>query len=231
MPRYAEGSVTVENPSGLSSAILHILRGMDAEATTTRRGHPTGLNWYGGHIRPDLDRPQTEPLWSKEIACRLTDYGYDTVSEVPCPGKKWRCDLVVQRPDREKIWIEVKGAWKEWWRQQGGGDLIYRSYLLHPLVPNLDTSKTHTVPFDLERLGTLRPPDATDVGMLLVGFDSCKNPMDADVAELVDLAGLGEWPWIGVHTAWPDAYRPGERVRCWLWLREVLQGEQGQGVE
>jgi hypothetical protein len=59
------------------------------------------------------------------------------VAEVPYPmAPRERCDLVVAG----WTWIEVKVAWQAYWCKQ---DHLYRSHLLHPLVPGLDP-KTQT---------------------------------------------------------------------------------------
>lgn len=198
--------------------LFRLLQRIDAEATTVKNGAPTGLNWYGGHV----GTRQTEPQWSKRIVELLRAEGF--TAECECSygaGTRERCDVVITLPEIGKLWIEVKGAWKEYWREIGKSDLLYRSYLLHPLVAGLDKTKTHTVPLDLEKLARLSQTDAAYVGMLLVGFDSDAAPMDGDVAQLVELARLGLHPWTTAATAWVDPQRPGQRVRCWFWCRPV----------
>ena len=127
----------------------------------------------------------------------------------------------VKGPGRDRVQQDQEAsgrpAWKEYWRQQGG-ELICRSYLLHPLVKDLPP-KTHTVPLDLKKLTTLHTPDAHRVGMLLIGFDTEEAPMDPDVAELADLASLNRLPWRAAAASWADRHREGCRVRCWLWQR------------
>jgi hypothetical protein len=66
-----------------------------------------------------------------------------------------------------RIWIEIKGAWKAWW---GKRDHLYRSYLLHPLVPGLDP-KTHTAALDVEKVSRMTSKAADHVGLLLIGFE------------------------------------------------------------
>ncbi len=73
----------------------------------------------------------------------------------------------------------------------------------------------------MEKLAGLEPSDAAFVAILLVGFDSFEQPMDADIDKLRSLSGLGAEPWTEIAKEWPDRYREGERVRCWLWFREV----------
>lgn len=202
----------------IAPALFKLLRQMDTAAVPNKAGVATGLNWYGGH----LDTKQSEPNWSKHLVELLRKEGiaahcecrYDKIS-------RDRCDVVITLPEIGKFWIEIKGAWKEYWRQKGKNDLLYRSYLLHPLVAGLDKSKTHTVPLDMQKLARLSKDEATFVGVLLIGFDSDEAPMDQDVAELVALAQLGLHPWMTAGTGWPDQYRPGCRVRCWMWYRET----------
>lgn len=199
-------------PRALPWAMLSILHALDEEAVPRADGKPTGLNWYGGHARPDLARPQTEPLWSKALASGLSAGGYASQAEVPYPSTpRERCDLVVGN----RIWIEVKGAWKAYW---GKRDHLYRSYLLHPLVAGLDP-KSHTAALDIVKLTRLTKVDADYVGLLLIGFERQDNPMDAEVDVLVKGAGLGAWS--RTEAGWPDAHRAGERVRCSLWVKRV----------
>ena len=205
--------------TAVSERVFDCLRRMDCEATTIVKGAPTGLNWYGGYA----GNRQTEPQWSRRLVELLRADGLDAKRECRYPGlPRARCDVVIDLGAGETLWLEIKGAWKEYWRQQGN-EWIYRSYLLHPLVAGLDKTKTHTAPLDLKKLETLTRRDAAYVGMLLVGFDSDTAPMDADVAELVRLAGLEMQPWTTVSTGWPDPHRPGCRVRCWLWHRAVTE--------
>ena len=205
--------------SGLAERLFSALRKIDAEATTARAGSPTGLNWYGAHVRPDEKRPKTEPHWSRRLAELLRADGLEADCEVPYPptsGARTRCDLVVAL-DGTKTWIEVKGGAG---RSIGAGMEARICTARTSLVPGLDP-KTHTAALDLEKLGTLNAPVASQVGLLLVGFDSQEAPMDGDVHELVRLAELDVEPWTATLTGWPDAARPGQRVRCWFWLRPV----------
>lgn len=206
------------------SPILHevmdLLRQLDDEATTVRDGSPTGLSWYGGHAKPDQSRPQTEPCWSRRLAALLRQRDHDATAELAYPDiPRARCDLVVRTPDGA-CWIEIKGAWREYWRKQGGL-AIYRSYLLHPLVDGL-VEKSHTVPNDIEKLATLSRDDAHTVASLLVGFDADDHPMNEDVEALIERASLREPAWATPQEQWPDPYRPGEHVRCWCWSRVVM---------
>jgi hypothetical protein len=209
-----------------AAAAFAALRRMDAEASTICAGKPTGLSSYGYHLQPTAKRTQTEPAWSKRLAVLLTEAGFPAKAECryPCtppPGhRRQSCDVVVELPGGGRLWLELKGAWRAYWKARGGL-LIYRSYLLHPLVPDLDP-KSHTVPLDLEKLGRLPPADAAHVAALLIGFEADDDPMDADVAELVQLAELGQAPWTTHADRWPAHHQPGHSVRCWLWSWPVV---------
>ena len=54
---------------------------------------------------------------------------------------------------------------------------------------------------------------------LLIGLHADDDPMDEDVAQLVDLAELHAPVWTSYSTDWPDAHRDGRRVSCWFWHR------------
>jgi len=207
--------------TSIADAVFKAIRKMDDEACSPNDGEPTGLSWYGGYFRPQCSRPPTETSWTRRLAQLLPKYGFPTKREVSYPNApSLRCDNVIQVAGGGKLWLENKGAWKDYWIQKKN-EKIYRSYLLHPLVPGLDQTKTHTVPLDLQKLYSLRRPEADYIGFLLLGFDSEDAPMDADVEELVRLAGLRRSPWTQATTGWQDRYRPRCRVLAWLWQRPV----------
>jgi hypothetical protein len=203
-----------------AKALFKALRLMDREACCTPDGDPTGLSWYGGFFRPECSKPPTETSWTRRLEQLLPTYGFPTEREVCYPhNPRLKCDNVVTLPGGARLWLENKGAWRDYWTENGGLG-IYRSYLLHPLVPGLDP-KTHTVPLDLKKLSHLRRPAADYIGFLLLGFDTAKDPMDADVARLIRLARLDRSPWVQASTGWRDRYRRGRRVLVWLWCRPV----------
>lgn len=211
--------------SDLARLMFKILHAMDRGAATVRNGKPAGLYRYGWHAQPDHDRPQTEPHWTKELARRLSARDIDATAEVAYPNQAEdghaRCDLMMRLVDGATLWIEIKGAFKEYWRQQGK-TRTYESYLLHPLVEGLDDTKRHTVPLDLDQLATLRPEDADFTAMLVIGFDTARASMDRDVARLESIAGLRKYPWRFESDVWPDPFRTSQRVKCWFWFRRVI---------
>jgi hypothetical protein len=203
-------------------SLFRSLRRMDDEASVSIDGTPTGLAWYGGFFRPDLKKPQTEPSRAKRLVEILPGEGYpcDVNVRYADPSlKRCKCDIVVEMHDRRRMWIEIKGDWKEFWRQDGR-QWIYRSYMLHPLVSGLD-AKSHTVPYDLDRLKTVCAADGSSVGCLIVGFDSDEAPMDQDIEELQQLTAFNDDPWKMHTTKWADRYRPGCNVRLWFWHRDM----------
>ncbi len=167
-----------------SSNLFKILRKMDAEACDPCEGIATGLNNYGAHYDPTKWR--TEVSWSKRCAELWPAYGYGATAEVSYPVRpRTKCDDVVEMPNGQKLWLEIKGAWKDYWLTKNGM-WFYRSYLFHPLLPDLDKSKTHTAALDIEKLRPLAPPHADYVGLLLLGFYT-------DDATMIDNAGVYEF--------------------------------------
>jgi hypothetical protein len=209
----------------LAASIFKALRQMDGEADTKRGDAPTGLSWYGGHAKPEQKRPQTEPLWSKRLAQLLQDAGYDAQAEVtypvPVEQGRTRCDLVIRTDSGQCIWLEIKGAWRSYWAQHGALHR-YRTYLLYPLVES-SLPKGHSLPQDIQKLDRLTREDASDIAILLIGFEQTDEPMDDDIAELRELSGLGSNAWPEWSDQWDDPHRPGERVRCWLWSAHVTK--------
>lgn len=214
---------TTTQAATLATTLFELLRQMDQEATTVCNGHPTGLQDYGRHARPELRRPQNEPEWSKRLARLLTERGLPSAAEVKYPADpRKKCDVVVTLGPQQRLWIELKGAWRDYWQRQGSL-YLYRSYLLHPLVEGLN-DKSHTVPRDLEKLTRLSAPEAQQVAMLLIGFERPDDTMDGDVGDLVRLArerGLTdlETGWQAFTDRWDSAHVPSQTVRCWYWTR------------
>lgn len=177
----------------IASTLFALLRQMDQEASTVCKGHPTGLQDYGRHARPELKRPQNEPEWSKRLARLLTERGLPSSAEVKYPhDPRKKCDVVATLGPGQRLWIELKGAWRDYWRKQGGM-YIYESYLFHPLKEGLD-DKSHTVPRDIEKLARLHPPEAQQLGLLLIGFERPDDTMDADVASCGNWLGSAASP-------------------------------------
>jgi hypothetical protein len=222
-----QGHVKNYSVKDVPDLLFRFLKAMDAEATSlTSAGHPTGLQDYGRHCRKGLSKPQNEVEWSKRLAELLIAEGIPT--ELECdyrdrcngllPGRRQRLDLLLKLGEAV-LAVEVKGAWSDYW---GRRNKIYRSYLLHPLVIGLDATKTHTVPYDLLKLSQLRPPQVDYIGQLLIGFECPDDPMDSDVDQLIDLAGLDDWE--SSYDQWSSPSVSGQRVRCWFWWKSSTDG-------
>lgn len=208
----------------LTQALFSALRQMDVEAVTLLgSGAPTGLSDYGRHARPELKRPQAEVEWSRRVAQLLRIEGFAVTTEVPYPAyavpvtrRRQRCDLVIDLGEDGKLWLEVKGAWRDYW---GGKSGIYLCYLLFPLAPEYDLGKDHTVPFDLAKLKALKQPEAQHVAELLIGFERHDDPMDTEIGSLIRLAELDQWQ---THVdAWDSTVVPSQRIRAWLWHKKI----------
>jgi hypothetical protein len=202
----------------ITDALFMALLLMDAEATPTPDGHATGLSWYGKHRHPQQVKPKTEPSWTQRLEELLEDAGFETYKEISYPEDpafcaKRLCDNVVVFPDQSVMWMENKGAWKEWWRQQGKVGK-FRSHLMES-----GNSALH----DVEKVAPLCEPHAQWLGILLLGFDSSAAPMEPDVAEFAARAQIDCEPWVPASMHWPDRWRPGERVHAWFWWRAAPQ--------
>lgn len=197
----------------LAGSIFASLKEMDDVAGPTPTGKRTGLWWFGGHAEPHRKRPRTEPCWSSHLAVRLTAAGWPSLCEQKYPERRrQRCDVVTTLPCGTQLWLELKGAWKEWWRQRGQ-ERVYSSYLLG----DRNLPRSHTAVKDLDKLDAL--PPGRWIGFLLIGFDSAEHPMDQDVKHLVAMTRLAASPWRHWQRDWRDRQEPTERVRLWLWIR------------
>jgi hypothetical protein len=196
----------------LAATLFAFLREMDAETGVTEDCKPIGLNWYGRQRKP---RPRVEVEWTRELERRLRARGHDVRGEHPYPDKPpRRCDLVVTTADGRRTWIEVKGAWKDYWARKRNL-AMFRAYLLHPREPYPKLGKEHTAALDVAKLGRLARPHADAVALLLVGFDTADLPIAPDFADLVRFEGLDRAPWTAQADDWTDAAGRGVHARYW----------------
>src|SRR5437899_486612 len=94
--------------------LFRCLRRMDAEASWTAeyKGlvHPTDPYWYNGHS----GERGTEVAWTRRLPSLLREIpGYSCEREVCYSGTRKKCDLALGLPGGKRLWVEVKGSWKE----------------------------------------------------------------------------------------------------------------------
>ena len=111
------------------------------------------------------------------------------------------CDLVIQLPAKKWLWVECKIIWK------GKGAAAH--YLAQEAVRD---------PRKLDRLGR---PEASHVGVLMVGLDrtireTARLGLDVE-GWYTKKARLGSWH----RQAWTLKDAGGFRVSVWLWWRPV----------
>ncbi|HWE97265.1 MAG TPA: hypothetical protein VG269_25120, partial [Tepidisphaeraceae bacterium] len=192
---------------------------MDAEAEPAADGSPTGLNYYGRYRHPDQAKPQTEPSWTQRLKELLEAFGHTVRKECSYPDSPGCspsnfCDNVVTFADGRILWLENKGAWKDYWVRKG----MLGKFRSHLLVSQ--NSAAH----DVQKLAPLVGPHADYVGLLLIGFDTISDPMDAEMDEFRRVTLLDRLPWMTASVNWPDRWRVGHRIWAWFFWRTV-EGE------
>lgn len=202
-----------------TDALFNALLVIDREAAPSAEGRPTGLSWYGKYRHPGQAKPQTEPSWTQRLEELLIQDGFDCYKEIRYPddpgnAARRHCDNVVIFADDSVLWMENKGAWKEYWRERGSLGK-FRSHLMES-----GNSALH----DVEKVAPLCEPHAQWLGILLLGFDAPAAPLEPDVADFTSLANLDSAPWVAASMHWPDRWRDGQRVHAWFWWRAAPPG-------
>jgi len=237
-----EGLTMAENKSNsqLQVAIFRALREMDEEALPTSEGLRTGLYWYCLHeyaIHPERrkKRHDNERAWCRRLREVLpANHGFAFAeTDQRYPGNSRICDLVVGTTSGDRIWIEVKGAWKyDWnWPTPTSQAELYPNpaYYKH-LISDLRESTV----LDFGRLAALRRADATAVAVLLLGFDvenvRAYSIPNGDIDQVRNQANLRAG-WSEAYDSWEDRQQSSQspqlgarcRVHCWLWQRALTQ--------
>jgi hypothetical protein len=138
------------------------------------------------------------------------------------PGTRQTIDLLVRLEDNSQLWLECKGAWKACFGDSGRPNPAYRKHLLS------DDPKEHSCLSDIRHKLTRISTPGDFIGELLIGFDSVHRPMDADIAELMEVAGLNRYPWEGYHLRWANPNDHDHSFGCWLWLRPAVVPKLGK---
>lgn len=161
-----------------------------------------------------------EEEWCGELADRLKNYLPITATASRgksnyYPGTRQSIDLMIRFQNETCLWLECKGAWKSCFGDTGKANPSFRKHLLR------DDPKEHSALSDIRYKLTQITTASDYVGELLVGFDSVLRPMDKDVDELIETAGLNRHPWEGYHLRWVNPNDHKYSFGCWLWIRPV----------
>jgi len=159
--------------------------------------------------------------WKVPRAETKSGYRYPTAAENHLGSTRKWCDLLVNLDDRDRLWIEIKLAWKAWFNCVGGPTYSNRNYLPYLQGDN----HTHSFRGDLEKLSGpgWGPNDYRAV--CLIGFDCIQQPMDNEVSHVVQPAnqGVAKMSCIWNSMAerhWKDRRNPDFRINTWCWLLE-----------
>lgn len=205
----------------LPELFLHyarVLKQMDDEATSRwqyKDGHwyPSGLRQYHGHYNAIYGtKVSCEKAWPRRMAVLLNESGVPTDFEVPYPTSalldktRQSCDLRHCAGSRTH-WTELKGSWPVWFDAQGREKLWhrFRSYLMEETLQ------------DFMRLERLIPNHATDISVVLIGFDSPKQRLDGAVEELSERVAPG-WDRFFM-TGWKEPHYSTD-VKIWIWHKK-----------
>ncbi len=125
-------------------------------------------------------------------------------------GTRNTCDLVVPLATGGELWLELKLAWKQWFNTTGeiGKSGSYRSYLLG------SEHRSHSLVDDFVKLDELAPV-GSHLGVFLVGFDSAREPIQADLQAVN--SRIHELGWSLMHSFWQDRRHTDCRINVWFW--------------
>jgi hypothetical protein len=162
----------------------------------------------------NVERFNTEVPLTKQLASILREKkGYPAKATKYDNTKRDKCDLVINFSDNCKFWVEAKLAWKDWPSLQTSTKFDAWYYHKQLLSPVEGTVK------DVRRLRNVPATSATYLGILIVGFDSFRHPLDGDITEMLWAAGMEAEPWACSYVDWRHPKGIGHRIRCWLWHR------------
>jgi hypothetical protein len=210
----------------VADIVLRALRAMEDEADTISCGLRSGLRDYATHC----GSAKSERSWSAGLARHLSDFGMSSETECPYPKSRKKCDVVATTPKGERVWLEVKAAWKAYFvdspvitRNQRA---FYQGYLFGPLRPGL--ARSHSAAQDIDKLEKLSIHHASFVALVLIGFDETNGTIECDLSEFAKLAGLRRRGWrIAGPAIWSDRNGDACRTCCWvLWRRPVSKSRR-----
>jgi hypothetical protein len=204
--------------TNLASDLFDSLERMDREC-------PTGLCDYATHL--SFNSRRHEAACCTDLRRHLAQRGYNVDPKEKlyptAPSARGpKCDLFLTTSANDRVWIEVKVAWRQWFYEvvKRNADGIYRPYFYGPLSGGWE--KTHSVLQDLQKLEAVTKADADFVGELGIGFDSADLEIVADLARLGSEARLEQRGWNLMHQrVWDDARSSECRLTCWFWWRAL----------
>jgi hypothetical protein len=205
-------------PALLGDFLANGVRDVDLSCNHLINGIEGGLcnikSRFAAEAHSELGKRLTEEtLTTWLLLKRLKAAGCEADAEVHYPGTRKECALVLRGSDKRGFWIEVKYAWKGWYGCNGkaGRSPNFKGYLLG------DYSHPGTA-HDFRKLMKLSRLHARGLGVLLVGLDSLKRPMDAEIVRLVEQENLTAEGWsLAAHKSWPDRRNDSFRINCWFW--------------
>ena len=204
----------------IGSFLADSVHSIDLSCNTLMHGVEAGLcnvkPLFAPQALSELGKKLTEEtLISWLISKRFNSVDIFAKPEQKYPGSNEECDLVLHLSRNRQFWIEAKLAWRRWYNCNGSakGSSSFNGYLhgdaTHPGAAH-----------DFRKLERVTRVDAEWMGVLLIGFDSLKAPMDSAVKELEACEKLVERGWSMVATQkWTDRRNPLFRINCWFWTR------------
>lgn len=224
--------IAAMSPSDLGNQMFAILREMAAESSAD--GRPCGLRGWAEHYRKFASLKYTKNDWETVITAtlvqRLWCAGYPAFAEPEYPHAAWssackpRCDLVIQVGKDQFMWVECKTAYCDYFpRTEAPYEFDYAgTRMLH-----CDGLKgVRSLNSDVMKLESLRRPEATHKGLLLVAFDYPRQLLTDDLLARNLPSSLSDWSAAHATIAgetWADAPRAslGFRDRCWFWYQSI----------
>jgi len=215
------------------------LRAIDLEANTLVGHAEAGLCGAVTHWRKQIkagvcDGPtnwrtmKEEATWTWRLRTHLEERGYqyvkkDKEEEARKYGTK-RIDAIIAIQPDEKLWLEIKIAWKHYRRSSGtfhDNSSTYSSYLM-----GKSKSRSHSLARDFDKLEKLRGEEGDQLGVLLIGFDSNQLTMLDDIDRLSNSERLSQRGWLQVGPSqWNDRRcvktEITGRITCWFWWRSA----------
>lgn len=146
----------------------------------------------------------------------LLAMGIDATAEVRYPNDSTKsCDLVVGINEAERLWLEVKLAWKAWFNCSGEASYTngwYRSYMD-------GTNRSHSFRQDLEKMSRGRWYLNDYRAVCLIGADWREKPMEPDVSAIVTAFRKKGHCWKMIaNRHWRDRRCSDFGLHVWCWL-------------